>query len=448
MAGIADLFKSGGIGQQLLAWSVLGEVITTALAPPLESLQELVWAKDPSMPLTPAVLAELVIKSYMDDAAAADEARKTGVNDERFKLLVKNTGEPISIEQALFALRRGVVQRDAGAGAGPSFMEAVRQSRVRTEWAPVLEDLQWLPLTPSEAVDAVVQSQIDYPRGEAEAKLSGVKEDLFKVMVDTRGNPPATGELLELERRGYISMEGRGPDATTVEQGVAESATKNKWFPIIRRLAEYLPPPRTVTALLHEGVISKEQAAELFKKAGLSDEMAAAYVKSASHARLQKARELALSTVLDLYEAHAVTEAEATQMVEHLGYDAHETAYLLALHDLQRQLKAVNAAIQRVSTLYVTRKIDAHSAESALETLGLSKPHRDELMAVWDLEREKTVRVLTPAQVAAAVYYGVIPFEDGVKRLVADGYTDADARVVIDVRLHGIPRDAAGTAAR
>ena len=441
MAGspISDLLADGSIGRQLLVWGVLNSLITTAGQPVLQEVLNNVYPKVQAGRLTADEAAEMVLKGILSEDAGASEATATGFSHERFTHKVRNQGEPISPRDALEALRRGVIGQDAGPGGGPSFYEAVRQSRLRNEWAPVLEALQWVPLPVSDAVDAVVEGQIEYADGEAQAKINGVKPEEFRILVNTRGRPPSPTELAELLRRKFIPLEGTGPDATTFQQGIYEGATKNKWWRLFARLADYLPPPRTITALLHEGAITKAQAAELFQESGLSAELAQAYVASAAHAKLAKQRDLALTTVLELFEAHALTDAEATEAIEHLGYDEHETAYLLRLHDLQRSLKAVNAAIQRVGSLYITRKLSEHDTVDALDSLGLSKAHADELMAVWTLERRKTVKVLTPAQIAAAVYYDVIKFDEGVRKLVADGYTEEDARIVIDVRLHGVP---------
>ena len=437
--GLGDLFKDGSIGRQFLVWSVAAQVAQQALQPILTQIADELWPVIPSQPLSPADCAEMRLKGIMSAAEAEAEGKRTGVDAGRMEQMWRNAGEPIAIQQALEALRRQVIPEDAGPGGGPSFMEAVRQSRVRDEWAGTYLALQWLPIPVSDAVDAVVEGQISYDEGAHQALINGVKGDDFRILVNTRGRPPSPTELAELLRRGFIPLEGTGPTATTFQQGIYEGASKDKWWSLYAKLAEYIPPPRTVTALLHEGAINEDTALRLFKESGLGDELAHAYIASASHQKLAKARELQLSTVLDLYEAHAITEAEATQDVEHLGYNAKETAYLLRVRDVQRTLKAVNAVVTRVANLYVNRKIDAKSVREALTTVGINAAHQDELVALWDLERQKNVRVLTPAQIAAAVYYKVIPFEEGVAKLVADGYTEEDARIVIDVRLHGIP---------
>lgn len=433
------LGDQNSIARQLLVWQVLGAVIGDLMEPIMTQVMDEVWPLIPSRPDSPADLADMVVKNIVQEGDGADEAKRSGVNADRFHRMVLNTGEPIAIQQALEALRRGIIPEDAGATGPPSFLKALRQSHVRDEWAPVLLGLQWLPLPVADAVDAVVEGQITYEAGAAQAKINGVQDDVFRILVNTRGRPPSPSELAELLRRGFIPESGTGPDAISFQQGIYEGASKDKWWSYYAKLAEYLPPPRTVTAMVREGAISNEQAAVLFKQAGLSDEMAAAYLKAASHTKLAKPRELAQSTVLDLYEAHAIAKDKAAQLLGLLGYNAEEVDYLLVIRDMERTLKAINAAIQRIGNLYINRKLDAKSAEDALTVLGMDSEHRGEIMAVWDLERGKNVKVPTEGQVASAVYYGVLSFDQGVARLVALGYSEEDAKMLVDIRLHGRP---------
>lgn len=427
------------IGRQLLVWNILGGAVGELMEPVLQQVMDEVWPLLPSRPLSLADVSDMVVKNIMSQADAEAEAKRTGFNADRLHQMILATGEPMSIGQALEALRRGVIPENSSAEGGPSFYKALRESHIRDEWGPTFLALQWLPLPVADAVDAVVEGQLSFADGAAQAKINGVAEDVFQILVNTRGRPPSPSELVELYRRGHIPLTGTGPQATSFQQGIYEGASKDKWWELYAKLGEYLPPPRTITAMLREGALSNAQGAQLLKEAGLSDELAAAYIKAATNVKLAKPRELALTVVLDLYEGHAVNEADATKLIEHLGYDAAEASYLLSLHDIQRTLKAINSAIQHVGTLYIARKLDATSANEALSALGVAKPHADELMAVWDLERRKTVRELTPAQIASAVYYKVMAFDVAVAKLVALGYSEDDAKVVVDIRLHGVP---------
>jgi hypothetical protein len=425
------------IGRQLLVWQVLGTILGDLMDPIMQQVLDEVWPIVPSRPLSVADVAEMRLKNIVSEDEAQAEAKRTGYDAGRLDQMVKNTGEPISPRDALEALRRGIIPEDSGADGPPSYMKAVRQSRLRDEWGPVLAQLQWVPLPPSDAVDAVVEGQIDYAQGEAAARISGVNAEDFRILVNTRGRPPSPGELQELLRRGLIPREGVGPDQTSFQQGIYEGASKDKWWQHYAALAEYIPPPRTVTALLREGVLSKDKAAELFTKSGLTPELAQTYVASASHQKLQHARDLALSTVLDLYESHAFDEKTATGYLEHLGYDAQEAGYLLVLRDLQRSLKAHNQALTRVGALYVARKLTSAQVRQALTALDVPDARQGELLAVWELERQATVRVLTEGQITSAVYYKVLTVEQGIAYLVALGYSAYDAWVAVSVRLHG-----------
>lgn len=438
MAGspISALLGEGSVGRQLLVWGILNNLISTAGQPVLQQVLNDVYPKVQSGRITADEAAEMVLKGIMSHEAGASEATATGYSADRFAMKVRNQGEPISPQDALQALRREVIPEDKGAGNGPSFMEAVRQSRLRDEWAPVLQALQWLPLSPADAVDAVVESQVAHDYGEAQARLSGVDPEHFRILVNTRGNPPSPTELLELHRRGYIPLDGTGPDAISVQQGVYEGATKNKWYEPLTHLLDYVPPPRTVTALLREGSITDAQAAHYFAMAGLTDDLVHAYIASAHHTRMEKARELTEATILDMFEAKIVDRAQAADALRHLGYTEHDAGYLLTLRDMRVQLRQVTAATSRVQTLYVGRKLTAADTKDALHALGYADAVVTELLTLWDLERRSTARVLTEAQVVAAFHYQVIDGPTAMAYLEELGYSAYDAWVLLSDREH------------
>lgn len=432
---LSKLLGDGSVGRQLLVWGILNNFLMSAMQPIMAQLMAQVWPKLPSQRLSPADAAEMVLKGIMTQGEGEAEALGTGTSPERFRLMVRNVGEPMSIQEALFAVRRGIIPWEKGAGNGPSFMEAVRQSRLRDEWGPVFQELQWQPLTPSDAVDAVVESQIDYAQGEQEAGYNGIKPEHFRILFNTRGRPPGVMELLELNRRGVIPMEGTGPDVVSVQQGVYEGATKNKWFGPLSHLLDYVPPPRTVTTLLRQGVITQDQALHYFEQSGLTPDLAAAYIRSASTEKLAKHRDLTESVVLDLYYAHIITQQKCTEMLAGIGYDAAEAHFLIALKDMQRSLAALNKAVERIGSMYIARKLTRTKCVEALKALDIPPAQQTELLTLWDLDRSATVRVLSEAQIVAAVEYEIVTPEQGRRMLEQLNYSPYDAWLLVSVRL-------------
>lgn len=425
----SNLGGAGGVFEQFAIWGVLLQIAQAILAPPLLDVQQRMFQALPDVALSPAQLADLTLKNWIPRAIAESEAAKSGINPEWFDQMVNDTGEPLALQSLLEAWRRGFIGWDGGAAGDNSVIDGIRQSRIRDQWAPVIEKLRDILIPITDAVAATIRGQIPYAEGEAIALQNGLPAADFRILVNTAGNPPGPQELITLTRRGLIPVEGVGPDALTLQQGIYEGDQKDKWFPLYVKLMEYLPPPRTITALERAGVITSEQATKLYQQQGLTAELAAAYSRDASSTKLAKTKTLAEGTVLNLYRGGVIPESEAATLLGALGYTSQEGAWILAWEDLHRELAALNSAVTKIGTLYINRKIGATTAIAAMGTLGLPHAQQTELLRVWELERQSVVKVLTPAEIGDAVKYAIMDQATGQAALESLGYEPYDAWV-------------------
>lgn len=240
-----------------------------------------------------------------------------------------------------------------------------------------------------------------------------------------------------MANRGIIPWGGSGPSATSFEQAFLEGPWRNKWEPAWRRLAEYLPPPRTVTALQREGVITKAQALELYQKTGLSLELATAYVASASITKTQAAHDLTRSDVVTLYKDRLIAPAEAKSMLEALRYDAVDAEYLLAMADFQRDAKLLTANVSKLHTQYVGRKITKTAAQKVLTDLAVPADQIADIFKHWDIDKSINVKQLTESQIVMAWYRNIIDFDEASAELQSIGYSAYDAWVLISEKNDG-----------
>ena len=437
---LGGLLGESSIIRQILIWQVMGQLMGGLMAPLSQELANLMWARFPDRPLAPPDLADMVVRGILTQDEAAKRAALSGISADEFDLLVKDTGQAPDLTVLMEAFRRGFIQwdqpTDMAGGEVPSALEGIKRGHLRNEWAPLIEAMRLSPIPLGDAIDAWVEGQISEAQAKQIAYQNGISESDATILFNTRGRPPGPMELVDLVRRGEIPMRGTGPLETTLQQGIYEGATKDKWEFAYEKLVEYLPPPRTITALERAGVITPAKAIELYKKHGLSEEMATAYSNDASHQKLAPDKLLAKTTVLQLYSARLIDDKTATEMLGTLGYNATDAAWLMKLEDLQRALKAMNSAVTKIGNLYITRKITKTAAVTALNALQLPSPQVEELLVTWTLEQEANVRILTPAEIASAHHYQVIDQATATAELVALGYTPFDAWVLLSAREH------------
>lgn len=428
MAGYDQLFgKGANVAEQLLVWQVFAQLVSALGGPLFDELAQQLRSDAPITALSVADAVDSVIKSHLSFDQGAQEASYSGINRSRFQTLVDGAGEPPGVETLLSWWRRGIIDA-AGRGADSTSVEqGVLESRVKNKWLPGLMQSAFLPIGVADAVDAVVEGQISHDQGANFARQNGIDGDMFQILVNTRGNPPSPSELNELHRRGLIPLTGTGPDATSVQQGIFEGATKDKWWSLLAALADYVPPPRTVTAMVREGALTDDEALVLFQKAGLSQQLAGQYLAAAHLQKTTAQRELSAQEIANLYRDGFIDAGTATAMLKLLRFSDQDAAFLLDLAAFQQQQQQIRTAVSRIQTLYVNHKIDAATAGTTLDQLGIPATSRDQMLTTWNLERAANVKLLTAAEIVDGVKAQIFDDVTGVQLLEDLGYLHQEA---------------------
>lgn len=423
--------------EQIIAWQIVGALVSSAFQPALAEVSQQSWGKFPLAVLSPAELASAVVRNFAAEDAAAGEAEQSGISRERFATLVRLSGQSLAPDALAVALRRKLIPEDSGSPDAPGFVQGIAQGNLRDMWAPVVKALAVQLPSPTLALSAYLEGQLPEAEARAMYAVLGGDPDYFDVSYNTEGQAPTPTQALDLLNRGIIPERGTGPEATSYEQAFLEGPWRNKWLEPFLALREYLPPPRTITAMLKTGSLTPDQATSYLMKNGLSAELAAAYVADASHQALAGTKDLALGTVRELYRDRLIDAPTASSMIQSLGYSADSAAFVLAIEDVRFEQAALTSAVSRVRTLYTSYKRDRVTTLNVLSQLGIAGDQAASLMGVWDLERAANIKTLTEAQIVAAFHYGVIDQATAQTELVTLGYLPHDAWTLLSVREHG-----------
>lgn len=440
MGVIGNLFgkaASNDSAQQLFLWGVLYGFLSSAFQPVLTGVEQEVWevAVEAGLhrALSPDLLATMVVRGWIDQATGEAEASKEGVDAKDFDRMVANARNPIAPEEAAIALRRKIIPEDAEPGT-PSYMNAIRQGNLGDQWADVIKQLATAIPSPSDILDAALEGQI--PDGEDPKVLYqqvGGDPSWYELMYNTKGSAPTPLEAAQMVFRGAIPRHGEGPGVVSFDQAFLEGPWRNKWMDAYWKVAEYRPPPRTITAMLKEGSLSADYAKQLLEQNGLTPELADAYITSATSQKVQAHKDLALSTVEEMYFAQMIDQATAAGLITDLGYDSTEIGFLLALVDMRRSLAAVNSAINRIGTYYIAHKLTGNQVQTALSQLGVPASQIQSLITTWNIDASANIKLLTPTQIYNAFKYGIIDQPTAQSELEALGYTPYDAWVFMSV---------------
>lgn len=312
MAGLSDLFGRHGVIEQLLLWGVVAQVISAAGQPGFELLGQDVNAKHPVQVLDPVTLAELVTRFMMDRDEAEGEAKRSGLDAERFgrlldrstirlapadvamailrsymseadgqaevkpqgvtpsmlKILADLAGDAPGPDELAVALRRHLIDEDGKGPASTSYEQGIAETRLHNKWGPIVRELAKQLLSAPDAASAVVRNFLSDEQGVKAAELQGVDSATFETLVHLSADAPGPQQLAEALRRGAIPLDGKGPESTSFQQGIAEGRLADKWAPVIRVLSQMWPTPDDALNAVLKGDIPDADGKAMYEKLG------------------------------------------------------------------------------------------------------------------------------------------------------------------------------------
>ncbi len=238
----------GSAGSQAVGVG-LGTTAVPALIPAAQYLINQAWDLYPDHPLIAAQLAVGVATGELTEANAVKEARLTGINEDRFKMLVKVADTGPGVARAFDLWRRDELT-DA------RFKAALKKEGMEDGWANDVVKLKWERLTPAQIALGIVRSILDdkgllvtdldtgpgkvprYPVSDIdvlkEAAAQGITEERLRVMVGEIGLPMSPQQAASALFRGLITQ-------TDYNAAIAEGDIRPEWAAKILEQAAQIP---------------------------------------------------------------------------------------------------------------------------------------------------------------------------------------------------------------
>lgn len=398
--------------------AIIDQFVFAAIAPLVQDVTNQAWPRlGPSMPLSPAEVALGMLRHTLAGIDPYAEAAMSGVNRARLDVLAKNTGDSIPIAEALLLYRRGKLT--------PGRLQAaIEQSRTRDEWIPEILELRYAPPSVGEVLAGAVQNQLPDTQARQLFQEAGIDPVNYDWMLRTHGRPPGIAQMADLWNRGVIGQ-------TEFDQAVRESDIKDKYVPMLEQLRVYIPPVRSVMAMLRAGAISDAEATRLFQENGVRSTDIPGYLAEAHHAKTATARELSQAQIIRLYGAQLIDRPTAQLRLEALHYDPASVGLLLDYADALRHERYVNAVISRVHSRYTSYKLTDAEVTNALQRDKVPQAAIDDLLALWKIERDANLHVLSPAAIVGAYRRTLISPAETKRRLLAVGVQPADIGIIV-----------------
>ena len=376
-------------------------------------------------PLTAAELGLAELRHNLPDGFdIGGEAKRNGIDGERYNVIRDNIGEPIALQEALLLYRRGQMQWDRDKDGNPGILQVIRQSRIRDEYANAVQALRYAPPSAAEVIAGVVEGHLTYDEGCNKAEDAGLNPTEFDWMYQTAGRPPGTQELLELLNRSDAGLLDFPWTQDNVEAAIRESNVKDKYIPPILASRYYIPPVRSIPALIRAGAFTDAQAKQALKAHGVRDSDLNAYIAEGHTNKTTVEKQATVSTIMRAYDYNLISRQDAETRLSNLNYNQDSINLILDLADNETHWRMVQSSINKVHMRYVTRKIDLNTALQILQADNIPRAAIDDYLKIWSNEQEALAPSWTLAELNGLLHRGVITDSDWSTRVKNLGYTD------------------------
>lgn len=310
------------------------------------------------------------------------EAAAHGIDHERLRILIANTGLPLALGEMLRLLNLGEATED-------DVRVAVAESNIRNEYMDAALALRRRLLTPHEYAELALRGWITPSDMHSGAALSGMEpadaDLLFKVL----GRPIVVHQIVTgLARGGKYGGDYEGvpePFQTALRQ----SNVRPEWGNLAYANRYTLPSVFVLRALLQADVITTAQGEQYFLDLGLPPEL-------------------------------------AKQIAEHYGGGAATTAD-------KHVTRAETSLFTALHKSFVAEESDAAAVAPGLAALGVPTAAQTQVLALWQHERDLIRRQLTASQVKKAYSETKFTRDVALQMLEQRGYSVADATTLLDV---------------
>lgn len=463
------------IGVFVTAREAIRTVASGVAAAATQSVINTANAKYTGVPLTPAELADMVVRNVVPDSTgaagmsgsgypaprlsgiadrtASQEAAFSGLSEDRFAALVADSGESYGIVDALRLWNRGRYMYgldlasphqpgqplyDAGSNLGTKYgiTEAeldsvIAYSRVRPEFTPDLLKLAKDTISPADAVELVVKQVISKADGLNLYQAGGGAPEQFDALVDAAGDSAGVEKAVELTAHGVITAE-------ELLEIVGMSRLNPRFYYLTQPNATGHYPlnykwldPYQISEALKAGTVTAETAMSWMLANGYPTDQASAFATSSATATVATVKQDTATQVLKEFGAHMLSADETTSALSALGYTKASIPVLMAQATATAIIAARNSAVSRVRASYLIGQTTAASATTELATLGIPQAAITAYLADWAVEYATPHEHLSAAQVGKLAEDGILSEAQAVAKWVAMGYSTDDAALLL-----------------
>ena len=191
------------------------------------------------------------------------------------------------------------------------------------------------------------------------------------------------------------------------------------------------------------GFINKKELAAIYMKLGYTKEdaelMADWVAWEVQRYDEEDLRGLTKSHVDKLYKLGLISDSEYVDLLQKVGYGKETAHYYLSIMQAELFTDTMDRKIDTIKRRYIRGIITKDEAYKNLLDLGIDAEISGNLLASWEPDVITAKKDLSKDDIRQAIRYQIIPLNEGYKRLIAQGYSPEDAKILL--RIWGARRE-------
>lgn len=218
----------------------------------------------------------------------------------------------------------------------------------------------------------------------------------------------------------------RLPDFTldTLDEFLRVSDIPEGWRDVILRLS-YQPYTRVDTRRMFKaGVLDSDAVYANYLELGYDEEHALNMAAFTVADALEENRATTKADIMGGFREGMLTADETRGLLEDIGYDSDDAAFLVAQQEAKLARALTNDRISIVKNNYVNFYIESSEARSELTALALSSSEIDVKMTAWGVERRKRTKHVTRGDLTRFFKQGQMSLAEFQGRLRRLGFQD------------------------
>lgn len=371
------------------------------------------WVDEPTIPLPPADLADMVERNIIDLTKGLDEAAKSGVPTDDFALLVQNTGEPYGVIDGLRLLRRGAITLER-------FTDVLYYSRIRNEFLPDVLQLQYDNMSPADAIELTLKQVLSNAEGQAAFVRGGGMSSEFPDLLAGAGNPPGVASILSLWNHGLVTED-------QVNTVIAHSRINPEFTDITKLQRHKFLSDFQIHQALVGGSIDAATATDWLIQDGLDAEQAAAFAQGSAASNASSTKHVTLAMITDIYEEGGYSDQQFSDALVNLGYSINDVPTIVSYIAAKRALTMQKQAVTRIKGAFLARHIGAAKARADMGAMQLPTDQIEQYIALWTVELDSVVKELSVTDIGNIFKAGGYSEEQALTKFEQMGFSNEDA---------------------